>query len=158
MITSNHSKSKYKNDGIVNGARGYIDSIQASSTDPDVAEVVWIRFHDDKIGQLLRIDSVSLLKNFKPNDSLSVPITKQKKPFKTTGNVEYLRDQFPLTLCYAVTAHKSQGQTLEEVLIDFSDENRMNNGSFYTAMSRVKYGKNLYLKDFKPTYEGVQET
>ena len=152
MITSNHSKSKYKNDGIVNGARGYIDSIQASSTDPDVAEVVWIRFHDDKIGQLLRIDSVSLLKNFKPNDSLSVPITKQKKPFKTTGNVEYLRDQFPLTLCYAVTAHKSQGQTLEEVLIDFSDENRMNNGSFYTAMSRVKYGKNLYLKDFKPTY------
>ena len=114
--------------------------------------MVWIRFHDDKIGQLLRIDSVSLLKNFKPNDSLSVPITKQKKPFKTTGNVEYLRDQFPLTLCYAVTAHKSQGQTLEEVMIDFSDASRMNNGAFYTAMSRVKYGKNLFLKDFKPTY------
>ena len=152
MITSNHSKSKYKNNGIVNGARGYIDSIQASVDDPDVAEVVWVRFTDDKIGQLLRMDSSSLLKQHTPKDALSVPITRQKKTFNVRGNTEYLRDQFPLTLCYAVTANKSQGQTLEEVLIDFSDEGRINNGSFYTAMSRVKYGANLYLKDFKQEY------
>merc|ERR1711954_48004 len=152
MITANHNNSKYKNNGIVNGARGYIDSIKPSSSDPDVAEVVWVRFHDDKIGQLLRIDSVSLLKNHKPSDPLSVPITKQKKPFNIKGNTEYLRYQFPLTLCYAVTAHKSQGQTLDEVLIDFTDESRINNGAFYTAMSRVKVGQNLYLKDFKKTY------
>ena len=152
MITSNHSKSKYKNNGIVNGARGFIDSIQATVDEPDVAKVVWVRFTDDKIGQLLRMDSLSLLKNHTPNDPLAVPITKQKKPFHIRGNTEYLRDQFPLTLCYAVTAHKSQGQTLEEVLIDFSDEGRINNGSFYTAMSRVKYGKNLFLRDFKTQY------
>ena len=30
--------------------------------------------------------------------------------------------------------------------------NRINNGSFYTALSWVKYGSNLYLKDFKPEY------
>ena len=63
-----------------------------------------------------------------------------------------MRDQFPLTLCYAVTAHKSQGQTLDEVFIDFSGVSRINNGSFYTAISRIKYGKNLYLKDFKQEY------
>ena len=152
MITSNHSKSKYKNNGIVNGAQGFIDSIQATVDEPDVAKVVWVRFTDDKIGQLLRMDSLSLLKNHTPNDPLAVPITKQKKAFQIRGNTEYLRDQFPLTLCYAVTAHKSQGQTLEEVLIDFSDLGRISNGSFYTAMSRVKYGKNLYLKDFKTEY------
>ena len=39
-----------------------------------------------------------------------------------------------------------------EVLIDFSDGGRINNGSFYTAISRVKYGTNLYLKDFKKDY------
>ena len=39
-----------------------------------------------------------------------------------------------------MTAHKSQGQTLDEVLIDFSGEARINNGSFYTAISRVKLG------------------
>ena len=152
MITSNHQKSKYKNNGFVNGARGYIDSIQASKDDPDLAEVIWVRFTDDKIGQLLRLDSKALLKHHKPNDPLAVPICRQKKQFQARGNTEYMRDQFPLTLCYAVTAHKSQGQTLEEVLIDFSGESRINNGSFYTAISRVKYGVNLYLKDFKPSY------
>ena len=155
MITSNHPKKKYKNNGFVNGARGYIDSIQASTDDPDVAEVIWVRFNDDTIGQLLLSDSRALLKKHKPNDPLAVPITKQKKQFHIRGNTEYLRDQFPLTLCYAVTAHKSQGQTLDEVLIDFTGESRINNGSFYTAISRVKYGKNLYLKDFKTfIYQG----
>ena len=111
-----------------------------------------VRFNDDTIGQLLLSDSKALLKKHKPNDQLAVPITKQKKQFQVRGNTEYMRDQFPLTLCYAVTAHKSQGQTLDEVLIDFSGESRINNGSFYTAISRVKFGKNLYLKDFKTSY------
>lgn len=61
MITSNHPKKKYKNNGFVNGARGYIDSIQASTADPDVAEVIWVHFNDDKIGQLLLSDSKALL-------------------------------------------------------------------------------------------------
>ena len=39
MITSNHPKAKYKNNGLVNGASGYIDSIQATKEDPDLAEV-----------------------------------------------------------------------------------------------------------------------
>ena len=137
---------------MVNGARGFVDSIQANKEDPDVAEVIWVRFNDDAIGQLLRIDSKGLLNQHKPNDPLAVPIIRQKKQFSGRGNTEYLRDQFPLTLCYAVTSHKSQGQTLDEVLIDFSDANRINNGSFYTALSRVKYGSNLYLKEFKPEY------
>ena len=137
---------------MVNGARGFVDSIQANKEDPDVAEVIWVRFNDDAIGQLLRNDCKGLLNQHKPNDPLAVPITTQKKQFSRRGNTEYLRDQFPLTLCYAVTSHKSQGQTLDEVLIDFSDVKRINNGSFYTALSRVKYGSNLYLKDFKPEY------
>ena len=153
MITTNHSKKKYKNNGLVNGARGKIDSIQPSKGNPDVADIIWVRFTDDKVGQLLRKDSFALLKNFKPNDPLSVPISKQKKQFSVKGNVKWMREQFPLTLCYAITAHKSQGQTLDDVLIDFSANNsRINYGSFYTALSRVKLGNNLFLKDFKPTY------
>ena len=152
MITSNHPKAKYKNNGIVNGSRGFVDSIQPNKEDPDVAEVIWVRFNDDKVGQLLRYDSRALLNQHKPNDKLAVPIVRQKKQFQVRGNTEYMRDQFPLTLCYAVTAHKSQGQTLDEVLIDFSKEPRINNGSFYTALSRVKYGKNLYLKEFQSDY------
>ena len=115
-----------------------------------MAEIVWVRFSDDKIGQLLRNDSTSLLQRHKPNDKLAVPIMKQRKSFPyKQGNTSYIRDQFPLTLCYAITVHKSQGQTLEEVLIDFTDENMIKEGSFYTAMSRVKFGDNLYLREFK---------
>ena len=153
MITSNHTEQKYKNNGIVNGSRGYIDSIQVAKDNPDQVEVIWICFNDENTGQLLREDNKHLLKQHKPNNPLAVPIKRQKKQFQVKGSTSWLREQFPVTLCYAITAHKSQGQTLHEVIIDFSSKStRINAGSFYTAMSRVRFGDNLYLKDFKPEY------
>ena len=152
MVTSNHEKKRYKLDGIVNGAIGYIDSIQPSLEDPDVAEVVWIKFADPRVGQLLRQDSSELLKFHKPNDKLAVPIVKTKKRFKVAGDTEYLREMFPLTICYSVTCHKSQGGTLDEVKVDYTDTSRNIEGSFYTSISRIRYGPNLYLRDFKPEY------
>ena len=106
MITTNHDNKKYKNNGIVNGSRGYIDSIQTMKGNPDVAEVIWVRFNDDKTGQLLREDNKILLRDHRPNDPLAVPIKKRKKSFSLTGNVNWVREQYPLTLCYAITAHK----------------------------------------------------
>ena len=44
--------------------------------------------------------------------------------------------QFPLKLCWAVTAHKSQGQSLSRVAIDIS-EPAFAHGSLYVALSRV---------------------
>ena len=91
---------------ICNGVRGFIDSIQPSKENPDVAEVIWVRFNDDKVGQQLRFDKRDLLRQHKPNDPLAVPIIKQKKTFRAQGSVNWIREQFPLTLCYAITAHK----------------------------------------------------
>ena len=45
--------------------------------------------------------------------------------------------QFPLKLCWAVTAHKSQGQSLARVAIDIS-EPAFAHGSLYVALSRVR--------------------
>ena len=45
--------------------------------------------------------------------------------------------QFPLKLCGAVTAHKSQGQSLSRVAIDIS-EPAFAHGSLYIALSRVQ--------------------
>ena len=107
MVTSNHSVKKYKNNGIVNGVRGFIDSIQPSKDDPKVPEVVWVRFNDDETGQLLRKDKLALTKDHKPNDPLAVPIVRQKKNFQPKGgNANWLREQFPLTICFAITSHK----------------------------------------------------
>ena len=47
---------------------------------------------------------------------------------------------------------QSQGQTLEEVLIDFGEGARILNGLFYTAISRVKTGNSLFLRKFQPDY------
>ena len=86
-----------------------------------MAEVIWVWFTDAQIEQLLRKDSLSLLKNHKPIDPLVVSITKRKKLFGIKGNVNWIKEQFPLTLCYSITAHKSQGRTLNEVIIDFPE-------------------------------------
>ena len=39
------------------------------------------------------------------------------------------------------------------MIIDYSSKRRrQTSGSFYTALSRVKFGDNFFLKDFKPEY------
>ena len=57
-----------------------------------------------------------------------------------------------------MTAHKCQGETLEEVIIDFGadEENNLKNyicdGSFYVALTRVKEGSKVFLRNFDTSY------
>ena len=157
VITSNHHISKYKEDGIVNGARGYIDSIQVSKENNNEVEVIWVVFKDKQVGRLLKYDFLHLNKLHKPNDKEAVPILKQKKNFTINkGEVRFQRTQFPLTLAYAITAYKCQGDTLEEVIIDFSHEpgekTNIQWGSFYVALTRVKEGKHVFLRSFDKSH------
>ena len=87
----------------------------------------------------------------------AVPILRQKRTFTIqSGEVKFQRHQFPLTLSYALTAYKCQGDTLDQVIIDFSHEpgeiKSVPYGSFYVAITRVKEGKNIYLKSFAESY------
>ena len=78
------------------------------------------------------------------------------------GNDEYQRTNFPLSLAYAITAHKCQGETLEEVIIDFGPDlahkikNYICPGSFYVA--RVKMGVKVFLKSFDRSYIQVNKS
>jgi ATP-dependent exoDNAse (exonuclease V) alpha subunit len=52
--------------------------------------------------------------------------------------------QIPLRLAWAVTVHKSQGQTYDEVIIDMGS-GAFSSGHTYVALSRVRSLEGLYL-------------
>ena len=157
MITVNNSKAKYREDGVNNGARAYIDSFQLAEDGTSSVRYIWIVFKDEKIGQQLRNDNRHLLESHTPNHPKAVPIEVCKIKFNIkTGNVSYQRTQFPAVLAYAVTSYRSQGDTLNEVIVDFTEEGKKEPfivaGSFYVAISRATCSENVYLQAFEKSY------
>ena len=165
VITTNHTKQKYREDGIVNGARGYVQSIQVSKNNQENVEIIWVVFNNEKIGNLYRFEYRYLRKDFNPGHELTVPIFPQRKKFTIKfGNVEYQRTNFPLSLAYAITAHKCQGETLNEMIIDFGPDvikkikNHICPGSFYVALTRVRLGCKVFLRSFDKSYIKVNKS
>lgn len=59
------------------------------------------------------------------------------------------RTQFPLILAYAITAHKSQGMSLDLAVCDIGPS-IFSDGQAYVMLSRVRNLNGLYLTDFYP--------
>ena len=55
-------------------------------------------------------------------------------------------EQYPIRLGRATTIHKSQGQTFDEVLVDF-DIGAFTHGQAYVALSRTRSSNGIYLKE-----------
>lgn len=65
-----------------------------------------------------------------------VPIFQSLREFPK-GRIVCTRKQFPLTIAYAITVHKSQGMTVEKAVVDISERD-FQPGLSYVAVSRVK--------------------
>lgn len=65
------------------------------------------------------------------------------------------RTQYPLKLAYGITIHKSQGMTLDKLVVDCS--RIFERGQAYVAMSRVKTLDGLYLRNFSKDKVMVDE-
>ena len=72
VITTNHKKAKYREDGIGNGARGYVSAIQVSAENPNLVENIWVVFKNEKIGRLYRFDHQKLREKFNPDLFLTI--------------------------------------------------------------------------------------
>jgi ATP-dependent exoDNAse (exonuclease V) alpha subunit len=72
---------------------------------------------------------------------------KQRIEQKVIGTFE----QFPLTLAWATTIHKSQSQTFDQAIVDIGD-GTFCGGQAYVALSRVTSLEGLFLKrEVKPS-------
>ena len=111
-----------------------------------------------------RFEQNYLRKDHNPGHELATPILPQRNNFREKlGNIEYQRTNFALSLAYAMTAHKCQGETLDQVIIDFGPnlELKIKNficpGSFYVALTRVREGCKVFLKTFDKSYIKVNK-
>ena len=150
MLTINSTNSLFKQNGIVNGQRGYIDHLEFENKDNQTRlKVIWVIFPDKETGKLLR--ETMRRKGIRNTNELAVPITEVKQTFQIRGtNIKATRTQFPMVLCFCMTSYKSQGQTLMAVILDYKDS-IPKHGQFYVGMTRIRSAEGLFVRNFEPS-------
>ena len=70
--------------------------------------------------------------------------------FKVMDKAYVIRKQFPLSLSYGITIHKSQGLSLQNAIMDIGNS-IFNCGQVYVALSRVTSLDGLHLINYDPS-------
>lgn len=148
MITSNIDVE----DGLVNGAVGILEHVTLYENNLESPKIIWLNFNDKFVGNKARCSFVKYIakNNLK---KVLVPIMKVCLPVNINDKlgIQIKRNQFPLTAAEAMTIHKSQGQTYQEVCINTSTSKRVTIPMLYVALSRVTSLNGLFiLKEFNP--------
>ena len=112
--------------GLCNGAAGTVHQLlyQANHKPPDLPIAVLVDF-DNYAGPPFL--------SSRPN---CVPVPPLSFEWESNGR-RLSRQQVPLQLCYAITIHKSQGQTLEKAVIDIGKA-ELAAGCTFVAVSRLR--------------------
>lgn len=113
-----------------------------------------VDFYKDEEGEKIKVEVLSKDNKYY-GESILIEKARWDKLIYTknpeTGKLELINDgkhyfiQFPLKLAYAMTIHKSQGQTLDEAFIKIARGSVWDHGQLYVALSRVKELKGIHL-------------
>ena len=112
------------------------------------------KWHNGSMGIVENLGAKEIIVQLLDDDKNDLVVVKPEKWEK----IEYSRDendriveneigsykQFPLTLGYAMTIHKSQGKTLSKVVIDIS-RGAFAHGQTYVASSRTRHAKDMHI-------------
>lgn len=112
------------------------------------------KWHNGSVGIVEQLNAKEIIVQLLDDNKQDVVVVKPEKWEK----IEYSRDandriveneigsykQFPLILGYAMTIHKSQGKTLNKVIIDIST-GAFAHGQTYVALSRTRYAKDMHI-------------
>lgn len=132
----------YTKQGLVNGALGRVEHIQFSNISDSKGmkypAKIYILFDNSSIGCILQ----------DPMYHNAIPIEQCDQEYFYKGR-SVIRRQFPLTLAWAISIHKSQGATLNSIYCDIGT-NIFEHGMAYVALSRVKTLDGLHLYAFSP--------
>ena len=119
---------------LINGARGLIVGYIVPDNERENINIT------RDLSENLRNQILAILVKFDFQSEQDQPIQITRRivnTFKTIDGLTFDVYQFPLRLAWAVTAHKSQGQTLNKVAIDIGTT-AFAHGAFYVALSRVR--------------------
>jgi len=140
MLTSNKDVS----DGLVNGVTGTIVTIVKGKMQHELPDYICIKFDNPAVGANLRMKFTNCdrVPEMTTPISFSTQKVKQKK-------FDVSRYMYPLTLSWACTIHKVQGQTFQQVVISLKGMFRA--GMAYVALSRATHLKGIFLLDYDKT-------
>lgn len=114
--------------GLVNGAIGYITNIEVNIHRSTDIQKIGVKFQN--INHIIQMER--FVADFQPS--------------KETYNT---RAQFPITLAWAVTVHKSQGLSLDHTILDIGPD-IFEGGMAYVALSRGRILRNVHLIELDP--------
>ncbi|CAG9807951.1 unnamed protein product [Chironomus riparius] len=137
MITSNIDVT----DGLYNGGTGELMFMEFRNRELDA---VYLKFDDPTIGRKARAARRAIMAGTSAIDDSWTPITRIKLNFRVNKcSAQVFREQYPIVPAEAISIHKSQGSTLENVTILLVP--RMSRSLIYVACSRAKTLDGLYL-------------
>ena len=130
-------------DGLTNGATGVVKHIDYKMEGTNRPSIIWVLFDDSRIGRSAR-------EKYRTSYNSSIhrewtPVFDVQRTFIMNYKT-YQRIPFPLTPASGKTVYKAEGATVDEVVVDLSQDKKIRKipHIHYVALSRVKILENIF--------------